>query len=78
MYCDCDGNMWCRYCADRLAGDYAEAVLRLVQAGQDVSDFGIKPRQLVELRCHLERSHEEQLLTRHWVVKTIEGHRPRR
>ena len=77
MYCDCDGNM-CRHCSDRLAGDYAEAVLRLVQAGQDVADFGINPRQLVELRCHLHRSREEQLLSRHWIVKMIEGRRPRR
>ena len=77
MDCYCDGNM-CRCCSDRLVGDYAEAVLRLARAGQDVSDFGINPRQLVEMRCYLLRSHEEQLLGRHWITKMIEGHRPRR
>ena len=77
MDCDCDGKM-CRWCLRRLTEDYAEAVLRLVQAGQDVADFGIHPRQLMELRWHLTLAHEEKVTGRHWITKLIEGHRPRR
>ena len=77
MDCDCDEKI-CRWCWRRLTEDYAEAVLRLVQAGQDVTDFGIHPRQLMELRWHLTLAHEEKVTGRHWITKLIEGHRPRR